>query len=150
MAAPKFKPKASTNIIEGATPVEETEVTTNPETADVQDEEVTPVKEEETVETDSADVQEETAESTEEKDDTPVEETGNDGENPETAPPAPEVIFKDTSEKKAPERNVKVVLKVDHSCSVGGERYHFERGKQYNVPASVKSILMQAGLLMPL
>jgi len=28
MAAPKFKPKASTNIIEGATPVEETEVTT--------------------------------------------------------------------------------------------------------------------------
>lgn len=71
------------------------------------------------------------------------------GENPETAPPA-EVQFEDTQTKTAPERLVKVSLTENHTCSIGGERYHFVKGKQYNVPESVKTILKQAGLLMPL
>ena len=110
--AKNFKPKASTNIIEGATPVEETEVTNTPDE---------PVG----------------ATSTEE---TPVE---------EVSKTAPTVTFED--KKSTPiEKNVKVCLKTKHSCFIGGVAYHFEKGKQYNVPASVKSILMQADLLMPL
>lgn len=70
------------------------------------------------------------------------------GENPETAPA--EVQFEDTQTKTAPERLVKVSLRENHTCSIGGERYHFVKGKQYNVPESVKTILKQAGLLMPL
>ena len=113
MAAKNFKPKASSNIIEGATPVENTEVTMTP------DESVgaTPVEE------------------------TPVTEV--------VSETAPTVTFED--KKSTPiEKNVKVCLKTKHSCFIGGVAYHFEKGKQYNVPASVKSILMQADLLMPL
>lgn len=128
MAANKFKPKTSGNTIEGVTEVTETQVQTNSEEINVE----TPVAE---IEVDKTP---ETA---------PVEVTDS-GENPETAPP--DVQFEDNSDKKAPERKVKIVLKENHTCSIGGVRYHFEKGKQYNVPASVKSILMQAGLLMPL
>lgn len=61
------------------------------------------------------------------------------------------IVFNEEPETKvAPERSVKVVLNSNHSCTIGGAHYHFEKGKQYNVPSSVKSILMQAGLLMPL
>ena len=116
MAASKFKPKASSNIIEGATPVDDdAEVTMTPD---------------ESVE--ESTVGEDTPVMTEE-----VNET------------VPTVIFED--KKSTPiEKNVKVCLKTKHSCFIGGVAYHFERGKQYNVPASVKSILMQADLLMPL
>lgn len=114
MAAKNFKPKASSNIIEGATPVAETEVTMTPDESVEVAVEVTPV--EETVE---------------------VKET------------EPTVTFED--KKSTPiEKNVKVCLKTKHSCHIGGVAYHFEKGKQYNVPQSVKSILMQADLLMPL
>lgn len=62
-----------------------------------------------------------------------------------------EVTFNsDFTEKVPPERNVKVVLGCSHTCTIGGVRYHFEKGKQYNVPMNVKTILRQAGLLMPL
>ncbi len=132
----KFKPKASKNAIEGATPIEETEATTVTE------------------ETSQTDAEEEALESMEgETPDTmtdeQTEEVTDSGENPETAPPT--VQFDTASDKKAPaEKNVRVALNRAHSCSIGGERYHFEKGKQYNVPASVKTILKQAGLLMPL
>lgn len=121
MAAKNFKPKASSNIIEGATPVEETEVTMTP------DESVgaTPVEE------------------------TPVAEVTPEEKTEEVSETAPTVTFED--KKSTPiEKNVKVCLKTKHSCHIGGVAYHFEKGKQYNVPASVKSILMQADLLMPL
>lgn len=126
MAAGKFKPKASSNIIEGATPVEETGVTMTP------DESVgaTPV-EETPVEV------------------TPVAEVTTEEKTEEVSETAPTVTFED--KKSTPiEKNVKICLKVKHSCHIGGVAYHFEKGKQYNVPASVKSILMQADLLMPL
>lgn len=48
------------------------------------------------------------------------------------------------------ERNVKVRLAVNHSCCVGGERYHFEKGKVYNIPQNVKTILARADMLRPL
>ena len=120
MAANKFKPKASSNIIEGATPVEETEVTNTPDEVSAETVE-TPV---ESVET------------------TP--ETVEENSNAE-----PTVTFEDKQSTPI-EKNVKVCLKTKHSCVIGGVAYHFEKGKQYNVPTSVKSILMQADLLMPL
>lgn len=117
MAARNFKPKASSNIIEGATPVDETEVTMTP------DESVGATVEE-----------------------TPVADSTETNKVSETAPT---VTFED--KKSTPiEKNVKICLKVKHSCFIGGVAYHFEKGKQYNVPSSVKSILMQADLLMPL
>lgn len=65
----------------------------------------------------------------------------------ETAPP--EVVFSDVESTPAP-RNVKVRLKRNHSCVIGGERYNFEVGKQVSVPENVKAILMRADLLLPL
>ena len=124
MAANKFKPKASSNIIEGATPVEETEVTMTP------DESVGATPVEETPVAESKEV-------------APVEYTK------EVSETEPTVTFED--KKSTPiEKNVKICLREKHSCIIGGTAYHFEKGKQYNVPESVKSILMQADLLMPL
>ena len=65
----------------------------------------------------------------------------------ETAPP--EVVFSDVESTPAV-RNVKVRLKRNHSCVIGGERYNFEGGKQVSVPENVKAILMRADLLLPL
>lgn len=64
---------------------------------------------------------------------------------------ADEINFNDSAIGEAPApKNVKISLRIDHSCVIGGEHYHFVKGKQYNVPYEVKSILKQAGLLMPL
>ena len=132
MAARNFKPKASSNIIEGATPVEETTV-------------VAPTDEEKEVANTPAPVEEETTAVT--SPEVPETET-----EPETQPetPAPAVTFEDKSTKTPIEKNVKIRTKVNHSCCIGGVRYHFEKGKQTNVPESVKAILLQADLLMPL
>ena len=128
MAANKFKPKASSNVIEGATPVDEM----NP---------MTPV-EEETETTPTASIVEEETPAT------PVAEV------PETktdaVETAPVVTFEEEKTKAPIEKNVKIRTRVNHSCCIGGVRYHFEKGKQVNVPESVKSILLQADLLMPL
>lgn len=52
--------------------------------------------------------------------------------------------------KKAPTPMVKIKLVKDHRCSIGGEWYSFQAGKQYNVPEQVKNILLRANLLQPL
>ena len=129
MATRNFKPKASSNIIEGVTPVEEQ---TN----------VTPVEEEKVAEpTPTPAVQE--APATEAP---KVPEKEN-----EVAETTPTVTFSKEKSSKAPiEKNVKIRTRVNHSCCIGGVRYHFEKGKQTNVPESVKTILLQADLLMPL
>ena len=115
MATKNFKPKASSNIIEGATPVEEQSV-------------ITSVAQEDSV-VEAPEVPE-----TENK----VEETNQ------------TVTFEDKTTKTPIEKNVKIRTRVNHSCSIGGVRYHFEKGKTVNVPESVKAILLQADLLMPL
>ena len=68
---------------------------------------------------------------------------------PESEPAPPEVVFSDVESTPAV-RNVKVRLKRNHSCVIGGERYNFEGGKQVSVPENVKAILMRADLLLPL
>lgn len=128
MAARNFKPKASSNIIEGVTPVEEQIP-------------VTPVEEENVVEPTSTSAVQETPVTEAPK--TPEKEN----EVPETTPT---VTFEDKSPKAPIEKNVKIRTRVNHSCCIGGVRYHFEKGKQTNVPESVKAILLQADLLMPL
>ena len=117
MAEKKFKPRASSNIIEGATSVDSTE---SPSTEIV------------TESTPSSPVEE-----------TPVTSTP---EVPET----PVVTFEDRASTAPVQKNVKVCTKVNHSCTIGGVAYHFIKGKQTNVPANVKAILLQADLLMPL
>ena len=122
MASRSFKPKA-TNNTEGAIPIEEVGATITP---DEVSSEVNPVEETPVAEVIS------------------VEETEKVETSPETT-----VTFEDT--KSTPiKKNVKVCLRANHSCSIGGVTYHFEKGKQYNVPESVKSILLQADLLKPL
>lgn len=44
-------------------------------------------------------------------------------------------------------KNVKVKVKKDHSCCIGGTWYNLEAGKEINVPVNVKQILANAGLL---
>ena len=128
MAARNFKPKASSNIIDGATPVEEQIP-------------VTPAEEENTVETATSPVEVESPVTVVPE----VPETKEDEDKTE-----PSVTFEDKSSKTPIEKNVKIRTKVNHSCCIGGVRYHFEKGKQTNVPESVKAILLQADLLMPL
>ena len=129
MATKNFKPKASSNIIDGATPVANSTV-------------VAPAEDEEKVATSTpATVNEETAVTSE-------PEALKTAEEPKTTAPA--VTFEDKSTKTPIEKNVKIRTKTNHSCCIGGVRYHFEKGKQTNVPESVKAILLQADLLMPL
>ena len=129
MAARNFKPKASSNIIEGATPVEEQIPVTPVEVDEVSEATPTPA------------VQETPA--------TEVAEAPKKGN--EVAETTPTVTFSEEKSSKAPiEKNVKIRTRVNHSCCIGGVRYHFEKGKQTNVPESVKTILLQADLLMPL
>lgn len=44
-------------------------------------------------------------------------------------------------------KNVKIKVKKDHSCCIGGTWYNLEAGKEINVPVNVKQILANAGLL---
>ena len=126
MAARNFKPKASSNIIEGVTPVEEQIP-------------VTPIEEENTVDSAETPVEVET----------PVADVAEVPETKEETKTA-SVTFEDKSAKTPIEKNVKIRTRINHSCCIGGVRYHFEKGKQTNVPESVKAILLQADLLMPL
>ena len=49
-----------------------------------------------------------------------------------------------------PNSGVKIRMRVDHSCTIAMERYDLKAGKTYIVPANVKRILNNAGLLSPL
>lgn len=48
------------------------------------------------------------------------------------------------------EYNVKIRMREDHYCCIGGERYDLKKGKLYTVPENVKRILNDAGFLAPL
>ena len=53
--------------------------------------------------------------------------------------------------EEQPEKNVRIKMGADHKCCIGGEWYNLKKGQCYNVPVSVKNILMQVeGLLLPL
>lgn len=64
----------------------------------------------------------------------------------------PEVSVDTSSvdDSKKPENMVKVRMRTDHKCTIGGELYQLESGKVYTVPENVKRILNKAGLLSPL
>ena len=49
-----------------------------------------------------------------------------------------------------PERTVRIRLRVNHRCTIGGEFYDLKEGQCYNVPISVKKRLNKAGILSPL
>lgn len=54
-------------------------------------------------------------------------------------------------ESEKPQKNVRIKLSTNHRCCIGGEWYNFQAGTCYNVPASVKEVLMRVeGLLLPL
>jgi hypothetical protein len=48
------------------------------------------------------------------------------------------------------EKNVKIKMKADHKCYIGGTWYYLLKEKTYTVPEQVKEILANAGLLLPL
>lgn len=64
--------------------------------------------------------------------------------------PEPEVTFNETLEQKSAVKNVKILPKEDHNCSIGGVRYYLRKGVQQSVPEEVKAVLLKSGLLMPL
>ena len=78
-------------------------------------------------------------------------------ETPEVDVTVPDVeepeVSVDTSsidDSKKPDNMVKVRMRTDHKCTIGGELYQLESGKVYTVPENVKRILNKAGLLSPL
>jgi hypothetical protein len=86
---------------------------------------------------------------------TPVEVAPNENEKAtkqeKTTKQENSVVFeKADTGKKPPEKNVKIRVKTNHTCSIGGVVYHFEKGKQVTVPENVKKILMESNLLMPI
>lgn len=54
------------------------------------------------------------------------------------------------NEDKKPTKMVKILMKENHKCCIGGEWYYLLEGKHYNVPENVKEILNNAGKLLPL
>ena len=74
-------------------------------------------------------------------------------EKKETEQPEVKVDVEGSVVKKEeqPERNVRIKMGADHKCCIGGEWYNLKKSQCYNVPVSVKNILMQVvGLLLPL
>lgn len=61
-----------------------------------------------------------------------------------------EIDTKAVAEKKVIPTNVRVKMKTDHKCYIGGELYDLKEGVCYNVPKFVKSTLNKAGVLIPL
>lgn len=85
------------------------------------------------------------------------ETTAPEQETPEVDVTVPDVkepeVSVDTSsidDSKKPENMVKVRMRTNHKCTIGGELYQLESGKVYTVPENVKRILNKAGLLSPL
>lgn len=64
--------------------------------------------------------------------------------------PSEDVTMNVSAETKKPVHNVKVRTNCDHRCSIGGVWYDFKKGVQQSVPDEVKTVLLRAGLLMPL
>lgn len=60
------------------------------------------------------------------------------------------VIEEPVKEQPTPVKMVKIKLKEEHKCHIGGEWYVFEAGRQYTVPEEVKYILSQNQLLLPI
>lgn len=60
------------------------------------------------------------------------------------------VVANPDIEQKPAVKNVKILPKQNHTCSIGGTRYCLKKGVQTNVPVGVKEILNRAGLLNPL
>lgn len=56
----------------------------------------------------------------------------------------------DNAPTTKPTTMVRILMKEDHRCNIGGNWYCFTKGKHYNVPENVKNILMRANKLLPL
>lgn len=69
---------------------------------------------------------------------------------PDVEEPEVSVDTSSVDDSKKPENMVKVRMRTDHKCTIGGELYQLESGKVYTVPENVKRILNKAGLLSPL
>lgn len=61
-----------------------------------------------------------------------------------------EVDVTPVAEEPKVKGNVRIRMKNDHHCYIGGEHYVLTAGQCYNVPANVKDILNKAGHLAPL
>lgn len=61
-----------------------------------------------------------------------------------------EVTIVKEEPKVIPQKMVKILMREDHRCYVGGEWYYLLKGKHYNVPENVKSILLNADKLLPI
>lgn len=59
-------------------------------------------------------------------------------------------VVMDSQPKPVPEKKVKILMKDNHKCFIGGEWYYLMKDKHYNVPENVKDILMKADKLRPL
>lgn len=53
-------------------------------------------------------------------------------------------------QKEEKQERVRIRMRVDHQCTIAMKRYSFKKGKCYDVPPNVKSILGKRGLLDPL
>lgn len=61
-----------------------------------------------------------------------------------------EVDTTPVDKSNAVESTVRIKMRENHKCWVGGECYWLQKGQCYNVPKEVKMRLSRAGLLLPL
>lgn len=70
---------------------------------------------------------------------------------PEVSAPVISVDTTTVKESNIPEdKNVRIKMRVNHTCTIAMQRYDLKAGQCYNVPVNVKDILNRAGLLAPL
>lgn len=60
------------------------------------------------------------------------------------------ITLVDVTNKPVEPKKVKIRMKQDHKCFIGGQWYYLQKGCTYNVPEVVKQTLAEAGLLLPL
>lgn len=61
-----------------------------------------------------------------------------------------EVILVENTNVPIEPKKVKIKLREEHKCNIGGEWYYFSKNSVYTVPENVKAILTEADLLLPL
>lgn len=61
-----------------------------------------------------------------------------------------EIVTENVKQEPVKPKKVKIKMKKDHKCNIGGNWYVFKADKQYDVPVDVKTILSKHDLIKAL
>lgn len=117
---------------------------------DVETEENNPSADETVKEDTQEDVQDSTQQEDNQEHDIEVEVSIEKEEDDQENEVKVEVDQEAVKDKTLKPKDVRVRVKRDHKCFIGGQLYDLKAGVCYNVPEFVKSVLLSADILSPL